>query len=308
MIMRKVRSFINRLVNKILMTTDWYREGFWKGTTKFWNISTCDYEIVNLGSNSGKYAFSYDNIHVKGMNWAIGPQSLVHDFNLLKNYFSYLREGGIVLIPLCPFSCLYSPYTKQSNFKYYPILHPATIIDFDETERTKAYKIKANPFKEMPMYCIKSTIKELLLKLYKRIKVQRSIDFEQDAKNWIALWKNQFKITDLNAPMSMHHKIERTNRAKTLKAIINFCQERKLRPFIVLPPLHPSLSSCFSPEFRKEYIYDFIMEATNDRSLLLDYLEDKTLCKGEFFLNSYFINKQGSTLFTDRVVKDLNLI
>lgn len=306
--MRKVRIFITRLVNKILISTDWYREGFWKGTTKFWNISACDYEIVNLGSNSGKHSFCYEGLPVKGMNWAIGPQSLVHDYNLLKNYFSYLKEGGIVLIPLCPFSCLYSPYTKQSNFKYYPILHPATIIDFDEAERTRAYKIKVNPFKEMPMYCVKSTLREILLKLYKKIKGQTIVDFEQDAKNWIALWKNQFKITDLSAPMLKHHKIERTDRAKTLKEIINFCQERSLRPFIILPPLHPSLSACLSPEFRKEYIYDFIKEATNDTSLLLDYLDNKTISKNEYFLNSYFMNKQGATLFTEKVLNDLNLI
>ena len=72
------------------MSTDWYREGFWKGTTKFWNIPSCDYEVINLGSNSGKYAFCYDGLPVKGMNWAIGPQSLVHDFNILKNSVSTL--------------------------------------------------------------------------------------------------------------------------------------------------------------------------------------------------------------------------
>lgn len=306
--MSKVKSFINRLTNKILMSTDWYKEGFWKGTTKFWNIRSCDYEIVNLGSNSGKYSFCYDDIPIKGMNWAIGPQSLVHDFNLLKNYFSYLKEGGIVLIPLSPFSCLHSPYSKQSNFKYYPIFHPATIIDFDDAERTKAYKIKANPFKEMPVYCIKSTFKELLLKIYKRIKRKPIIDFEKNARNWISLWKNQFEIMNLDAPMLKHHKAERTDRSKTLYEIINFCRERNLRPYIVLPPLHPALSSCLSSEFKKEYIYDFIEEATDDSSLLLDYLNDETMGKDEYFLNSYFMNKQGAKLFTNKVLKDLNLI
>lgn len=299
-------SIINRLTNKILMSTDWYREGFWKGTTKFWNIRSCDYEIVNLGSNSGKYSFCYDDIPIKGMNWAIGPQSLVHDFNLLKNYFSYLKEGGIVVIPLCPFSCLHSPYSKQSNFKYYPILHPATIIDFDDAERTKAYKIKANPFKEIPVYCIKSIFKELLLKTYKKVKRKPIIDFEQNARDWVSLWKNQFEITDLGAPMIKRHKAERTGRAKTLCEIINFCRERNLRPYIVLPPLHPALSSCLSSEFKKEYIYDFIEEATDDSSLLLDYLNDEAMGKDEYFLNAYYLNTTGAKLFTQTVLKDLD--
>ena len=287
------------------MSTDWYREGFWKGTTKFWNIPSCDYEVINLGSNSGKYAFCYDGLPVKGMNWAIGPQSLVHDFNILKNYFSYLREGSIVLIPLCPFSCLYSPYTKESNFKYYPILHPATISDFEDSERTRAYKIKANPFKEMPVYCIMSTIKEILYKAYRKIKGTPAIDFDKNAEMWIVLWKKQFGITDLNAPISEKHKEERSNRAETLREMIQFCKERSLKPYIVLPPVHSSLSSRLPSAFMKNYVYDFIEEAIGDELLLLDYLKCNNTYDNKYFQNSYFLNKEGALVFTNDILVKL---
>ena len=300
--MGKIVNLINRVTNKILMSTDWYREGFWKGTTKFWNIPSCDYEVVNLGSNSGKYAFCYDESPIKGMNWAIGPQSLVHDLNLLKNYFSYLKEDGIVLIPLCPFSCLYSSYTKESNFKYYPVLHPATIPDFEDSERTRAYKIKEKPFKEMPMYCINSTVKEVIHKVYRKVKGTSSIDFDKDAEMWINLWKEQFGITDLNAPMSEKHKEERSSRAKTLREMVQFCKERNLNPYVVLPPVHPTLSSRLSLSFMKNFVYDFIEEAVGDELLLLDYLKCDNSYSDECFRNSYLLNKKGALEFTNDIL------
>ena len=285
------------------MSTDWYREGFWKGTTKFWNIPSCDYEVVNLGSNSGKYAFCYEDLPLKGMNWAIGPQSLVHDFNILKNYFSYLKEGGIVLISLCPFSCLHSPYTKESNFKYYPILHPATIFDFDDSERTRAYKIKANPFKEMPMYCIKNTIKEILQKTYLKLKGAKAIDFDKNAEMWIGLWKKQFGITDLDAPMSAKHKRERSSRAETLREMILFCKERNLKPYIVLPPVHSSLSSRLPLSFMKNYVYDFISESIGHELLVIDCLKGDNSYDNNCFRNSYFLNKKGAMKLTKEILR-----
>ena len=307
-IMKKIKSFISRVANKIFMNSDWYCEGFWKGTTKFWNIQSCDYDIINLGSNSGKYSFCYDNLPVKGMNWAVGPQSLMHDFNILKNYFSHLKEGGIVLIPLCPFSCLQSPYKKESNFKYYPILHPATIIDFDDSERTRAYKIKSNPLKEMPIYCIKNTLKELVKKIYKNLRSIPKINYQEDADMWINLWKEQFGIMDLDASMKEKHLMERSKRAKTLRKMISFCNERNLKAYVVLPPIHPALLSRFSQSFIKHYIYDFIHEAVDDKNKLIDHLGNVSFHKDEYFQNAYFMNGKGASKFTELILKDLGLL
>lgn len=306
--MKKIKNIIYRIANNIITKTNWYNNVFWKGTTKFWNIKSCDYQIANLGSNSGKYAFNYDNLPIKGQNWAIGPQSLVHDFNILKNYFSYLKEGAVVLIPLCPFSCLHSPYNKESNFKYYPILHPATIIGFDDAERTRAYKIRSNPFKEMPLYCIKNTLRESLQKISHKIRRAPKMDFEKNAEMWVNLWKKQFGIEDLNAPLSEQHILERTNRANTLREIIIFCKERSLKPYIVLPPMHTALSSSLSASFKKAYVYDFIVEATDGEDILLDYIDNDFSKEDMYFMNSYFLNNKGAAMFTRKVLADINMI
>ena len=290
------------------MRTNWYNNIFWKGTTKFWDIRSCDYQVVNLGSNSGKNAFNYDTLPIKGLNWAIGPQSIVHDFNILKNYFSYLKEGGTVLIPLCPFSSLQSPYNKESNFKYYPILHPATIMDFDDAERTRAYKIRVNPFKEMSMYCIKNTVKEILSKMKIKFKGSTKVDFDKNAEFWLRSWKKQFVIENLNSPLSEKHKKEQESRAETLREIIFFCKERNLKPYIVLPPVHKELSSRLSDSFMKNYVYDFIETAINDRKIVFDYFNNELFQKDEYFQNSYFMNSTGAKVFTEKILKDLNLI
>lgn len=306
--MGKIRNIIDRIANKIIVKTVWYHEEFWKGTTKFWNLSSCDHSVVNLGSNSGKYAFNYDNLPVKGQNWAVGPQSLVHDFNVLKNYFSYLKEGGIVLIPVCPFSCLQVKYSNDTNFKYYPILHPASIIGFDDAERTRAYKIRSNPFKEMPMYCIKKTLKEYLKKVSAKLKSKAKVDFDKNAETRINSWKRQFCITDLSAPMSDKHREEQSDRAETLREMVEFCKERNLRPYIVLPPVHPALSKRLPQAFLKDYVYDFIKTAISDSNIVLDYLNCETFHNDKYFQDSYLLNKQGAKNFTEKILKDLELI
>ena len=306
--MRKIIGYLNRTINRLLLKTHWYPNIFWKGTTKFWDLKSCDYNIVNLGSNSGKYAFNYEHLPIKGMNWAIGPQSLLHDYNILKNYFSYLKEGAIVLIPICPFSCLFTTYGKESNFKYYPILHPATIVDFDDSERTRAYRIKFSPLKEMPFYCIKETLKELLIKTYRMMIPKTQMNFEKNAELWINRWKQQFGIKDLNAPLSVKHKEEQKQRGELLHEIILFCIERNLKPYIVLPPVHPSLSSRLSTTFMRNYVYDFVYQAIDDKSLLLDYFKNNDFSEVHYFSNSFFLNQKGASVFTKKILSDLKIL
>ena len=297
-------NLINRALNKIIRGTEWY-DRYWGGVTKFWSLRTFDIEIVNLGSNAGKHDFCYDDCDISGMNWAIGSQSLVHDFNILKNYFSYLKEGAFVVITICPFSCMKVNYTTQSNLKYYTFLHPATIIGFDEQERVKALTIKTNPFKTMPGTCIKSTLKEYARRILPRRKPAKC-DFHKEARtiveNW---WMKQFGITDLDSPLSEKHSQDQADRAKTLHDMVEFCIERGLRPAIVIPPVHPELSQLLSATFRQNYIYTFIRKAETDPAPFLDYMDDTRFQKDEYFQNPYFMNKQGAKAFTNQLINDL---
>lgn len=293
-----ISTFIRLASNKVISHTQWYNR-YWGGSIKFWHANRFNLDCVNLGSNSGLYGFDYTQIEgVQGANWALGPQSLVHDFNILKNYFSYLKEGGTVFIPICPFSCLVSKYSKESNLKYYTILHPATIIDFEDSERTRALSIMHYPFKAMPLYCIKQSVKDVIRKVIPSRK--RKIDFVVDSKRMLASWQKQFGITDLNVFLSPQHAEEQSARAATLHEMICFCRERMLKPVVVLLPMHPALARQLSGSFRQHYIYDFIQKADIGDTPFIDGFEEVGY-SDEDFRSSYFLSRHGAMKFTSQL-------
>ena len=299
-----MKSIVERACNKIIRHTQWY-DRYWGGVQKFWYLRRFNLDVVNLGSNSGLYAFNYDGLDIAGMNWAIGPQSLAHDFNVLKNYFSYLRIGAIVIIPLCPFSSLVSKYSKESNLKYYTFLHPATIFYFEEEERIKALTIKQSPIKAMPWYCVKNTIRELGRLILCR--KNSRCDYGGHAKQFITMWKKQFGVEDLDASLTRKHKEEQEIRIKDLIDIIEFCQERSLKPVLVIPPVHPLLSKEITPVCRQNYIYSFVERANRNHVPFLDYMDDARFQKDANFSNSFFMSEKGAKMFTKVVLSDLGI-
>lgn len=288
--------------NKLVRKSVWYKEDFWGGALKFKN-QKFNTEIVNLGSGVALHAFNYSQLPIVGANWALGPQSLAHDFNILRNYFSYLKEGATVIITICPFSCLVAKYGKEHNFKYYPILHPATINNFDDSERTRAYLIYQNPLKEMPYYCIKRTIKENLRKLKSLIRKNKKFDFEESAKAVVESWMCQFSIKDLNAPLSNNHYVEQEQRKALLKDMISFCKIRGFKPVIVIPPIHTELRKLLSPTFRKNYIGKFL---DNVDAPVYNYLEDHDFDGDDLFESALLLNKKGSIFFTQNLINEIN--
>lgn len=300
-----MKNLAERACNKIIRHTKWY-DLYWSGVQKFWYLNRFNLDVVNLGSNSGKYAFDYEGLDVAGMNWAIGPQSLVHDFNMLKNYFSYLKSGATVIISLCPFSSLVSNYGKDSNLKYYTFLHPATILNFDENERVKALKIKQSPIREMPWLCIKRTLKEGIKCILP--KSSPECDMEKNATKFIDSWKKQFGIDDLNLSLSEQHCKDQENRIQVLKEMIDFCLERDLKPVLVIPPVYTSLSRKLTDNCRENYIYSFIRKANTRNIPFYNYIDDERFNNTEYFRNSFFMSEKGAKEFTRIALEDLKLL
>lgn len=299
-----ILNYFYRIGNKIVRHTSWYNDEYWQGVTKFWNLQQFGLDLVNLGSGAGVYAFDYEGCDIKASNWALSPQSLVHDYNILKNYFSYLHDGAVVIITVCPFSCLYSKYGKKLNLKYYTILHPATIIDFEESERTKALLFKKDPFKQAPIFCIKKTIYEAI-RILKSLIVKSNINIQKSADGMIMGWKHQFGLINLDAPMSNIHKEQFESRRKTLSTIVDFCKERDLKPVIVIPPMHHTLWHQFPKEFLSNYVESFINSVD---APIYDYMKSKDFDKEEYFKTALFLNKRGAKMFTARVLEDLGMV
>lgn len=293
------------ILNILIKKTNWYKINVGDGL-KFLKQIDSNLDICNLGSNSGKFAFSYDGTGLKGENWALGPQTLSYDFRILKNYFSYLKEGATVLIPICPFSsCIKDFENDEVNYKYYPFLHSILILNYSENSKEKVMRYVHTPFQVSPLMA--------LVRLIKDVRVIDTIimdmeSIEKDADNFMNNWKRQFFISDLDAPVSDLNLDCIKYNTSLLSEMVSFCLERNLKPVIIIPPVTKALSSKLTDKFRENYIYSFIGNTITKHAPFLNYLDDKRFVDINLYLNSYYLNTNGRKVFTKAVLNDLEII
>lgn len=296
-------------LNKQVKHTNWYKNAIpdiGNYPTNEWYRKNVErnYDIVNLGSSSAVYAFDYTEIGLKAFNWALQPQSMEYSFKVLQNFFSILRPKGIVMIPLCPLSALkVDTWSAMANDRYYHILSPELIENYKEVAKRRQY----------PLLCLTKDSLKRLIKDVPQKGMQNKIcksreDFKQDAKKWIDSWSREFDIVDLDATLSEQNKNRMQNRMTTVSEMVSFCQVRNLQPVIVITPMHSALAEQFSPEFRKNYLYAPFEKFSNQGILFLDYIDDERFAKDEYFINSFFMNKNGAKFFTKQVLEDLKLL
>ena len=186
--------YINKLVKKtqwyksvipnmsLYPTNEWYREHLER-----------NFDVVNIGSSSARYAFDYSGLPVKAFNWGEQPQSLNNGFKILKTYFSILKKGGMVIISLCPLSGLdiEGKWGKDANDKYYYILPSELINDYSSVAKRRNYPLVYYPI---------TSIKNLLRKTLGKENGQNTElvkTFVDDSEKWIRIWKAQFGIMSL---------------------------------------------------------------------------------------------------------------
>lgn len=302
---------INRLESRIKQI-NWYRNSIpnienYPGDKWYRDHLERNYDVVNIGSSSAVFCFDYDGLGVKAFNWALKPQSMEYSFKVLKQYFSILRQNGIVLIPFCPFSGLSvtGKWAECANDKYFHILDRTLIDNYESVARRRQH-----PFLSMRLQSIKRLIKDVpSSSMYSYdIQCKTKEEFDKSAQNWINLWMKEFNIVDLNSPLSQDNLEGRKSRLKIVKEIIKFCQERDLEPVVILPPSHESLNKFFSPEFVHNYITSFFEELNLPEVKILNYLATPKYTKDEYFRDAYFMNKEGAKAFTKQVLLDINLI
>ena len=283
---------------------------------KFLDYVPQNIDIVNLGSSSGNFDFEYDK-SIKGLNWALAPQTLYYDFNILKQYYSFLKPNATVIFSLCPFSSCITNFTQPgSDLKYYSFLHPAMICEYSEDKHKTirsliyhpilmSYKILglkkflhsflASVIKHHPCNSLKNTLSEKAL--------------EKDANNWIEGWKNQFQIESLDSEkISEESKNSILFNGQLISDIAIFCNRRDLNLVFILPPMTSVLSSNFSGLFRENYIYSLFSNENTSNLLFLNYIDDKRFSDKDLYFNSYFLNARGRKLFTNQVLKDIKLL
>lgn len=273
-----------------------------------------NYDVVNLGSSGGKWAFDYSGLNVKAMNWAQQPQTLLEDYNLLRHFHSILKKAGYVLITIMPFTGLNKKTGLMDAMKYVKFDiqgEPIQPYMFKEAQRYATYPIL---FKKP---AVKALIKYLLGKDKKvGVPTETQLDYnpmtlaelEADAKRWIDGWKRQFGISDLDAPLTKENEEGRAYRIKLMQTLIDFCKERGYKPVYVIPPVTEHLAKYYTSKFEETYIYSYL-QAVNRDVLTLDYSKDDDFRKNDnLFFNSFFLNRKGRKKFTYTVLKELSIL
>ena len=308
------------IVNKTLKKTQWYLSLFvdpqheiYPDNEWYRKHDERNFDLVNLGSSGGKWAFDYSGLNIKAMNWAQQPQTLLEDYNLLRHFHSILRKGGYVIITIMPFTGL----NKETNL--YDALKFARFDIQGEPIQPRLFR-EARRISRFPILLGKVAIKAFVKFLIGRdkpsnIKVETKMkhnpmtlaELDKDAKRWIDGWKRQFGIDDFEAPLTPKNMAGREYRVNLMRQLVDFCAERGYKPVYVIPPVTKHLGKYFTPKFQKLYIYDFLQQV--DRYVqTLDYSKDVELKEDDLYFNSFFLNARGRKLFTTKVLEDLNII
>lgn len=269
------------------------------------------YDIINLGSNHPKYAFNYSEItEYKCANWAVGPETLEYDFFILRSYHKHIKDGGSVIIPICPLKMfLYKHKNTNSYLKYY---------------RSK-YR------KTMPDYSIQTALKEYYLPLLfhpKRIKkffISRNLNNKtnhksnplnrsallKDADYWIKeCWNPQFNIDIENMqPLSDKNIFSINKNIKILRDMVNFCKENNLTPIICYLPMTNYLSEKFSEDFIALHIKRYVQKAINKKNvIIIDMMKDEKFTDKDLYFNSFFMNQHGAIIFTKNFIEKVKFL
>ena len=304
MILGIIKNKLMGLVKK----SYWYNYVVFPDCRKFWDITQEPLDLVNLGSSSANHAFSYEEaLGYKCANWAMSPQSLTEDLAILQNYSSYIRKGGYVLIPLCPFSCL-GGSTLLMNDKYYTILSASSIPYFSLKKKLQMFDIKDHPINYYPLVQLKVDISNFFKGKSGVVEKQIShTEFDKNAQTWIQNWMKEFSLYSLDDAFTLRNQDSFDDAVVLLKAMVDYCKRKEFNAVFVLPPLSEDLLRRFPKEARNKYIYDLISE-TGGEVPILDYLDSQLFRNRDLFLNAFYLNSRGRKRFTQLVLKDLNLI
>jgi hypothetical protein len=307
-------------MNLHLYKTEWYKSFFldmnhetYPDNTWYRNHDERNFDLVNLGSSGGKWAFDYAGLNIKAMNWAQQPQTLVEDYNLLRCFHSILRKGGYVIITIMPFTGVNKQTGLYDALKYLKLDTQGEPIEPHLYHEAKRYADNPLLFGR-PAY---HALKQYLLK--QELKTDRNcnacLDYnpmteeqlEKDADMWMKGWKQQFSISDFEAPLTPLNQLGRKYRVRIMRELIDFCTERDYKPVYVIPPVTLFLSKKFTSRFRDIYINDYLKEVDRDIPLI-DYSDNKRLADSGLYFNSFFLNKRGAKLFTKQVLTDIGII
>ena len=274
--------------------------------TKFQNLKDEDrFDIVNLGSNHPKFAFDYSEIGVKGMNWAVGPQTFMYDFVVLKKYKKHLNLNAKVIIPICPLNFFLLDTQSNNLVKYYRIFSKHEMPNYDFKQKVSEYILPVfrHPAKAKRIIRDVREDNRLLLK-------ENSMNKEQIAKDaifWIeGCWNPEFNIDIANmSALSKANQKSIEGNIRILTEMIQYCIDNGFQPVLAMLPVTKELSSKFSEKFIQQHILRYINESNKQGVPVMNYLKDERFASPDLYINSFFMNAVGRKYFTKIFINEL---
>lgn len=264
-------------------------------------------EVVNLGSNHPKFAFDYSDLSVKGMNWAVGPQTFEYDYMILKKFHSFLTIGATVIIPVCPLKFFLYKYKNLSAVtKYFGTFDTYIIPDYNPLLYKKKfqYPLLFNP--KYARFILKDVRKDDRMEL--QVNPMSEQQIQRDAKMWIDdCWNREFDIDICHMQeLSVENAQAIQANIRLLREIVVFCMTRNYHPVITYLPVSKALSEKFSSEFIEKHIHSYVNRAISGLDVLVwDYMKDERFQSSEYYINSFFMNRKGARYFTNLFLREL---
>lgn len=243
-------------------------------------------EMVNLGSTFSKYGFDYRYFGKKGFNFAVAPQPLKVDYEVLEKYQSHIKSGAIVVIAVvCPFGF--------SLYEY-------------ETVRVPFLRRCANFGKR----AVRKILGKERIAAYRQ-RQESSLSMNElaaaNAMKMVNDWKAEFSLdnttTQKPTPELEAAFIKTTGE---LSKILALCKERHFRPVIINLPAVKEEHGQFSDEFIQLFYQDNLKRVDTRGIPVLDYFRDRRFDNAALYENcADRLNDSGRKLFAEILIEDL---
>lgn len=255
-------------------------------------------EICNIGSGPALYGISYEQCIKKGFNFSTAPQNFQYGFKLLKHFRKKIIKGAAVIIVVCPMSFGDNNTCNRKGYsdKFYGILPAKEIKDYS----LKRAFILSHP---LLMRLIRKVLSVIRPK-----PTPHSNKEQTDKPAVIQAWEDEFGLNNLiDTSMIKNHERAFEEKIKVIQDELEFCEQQRWNPVIVIPPVPKATRKFVGEDFIKRFLYSNLEKIHSDYPLIpiLDYYADDRFDE-EVFMNDIFLNEKGKHKFSAILFEDID--
>lgn len=271
-----------------------------QNNNRFKKIFSNSYDVINVGSSHGKYAFFYDNDDLSGLNLANISQSFYYDFEILKQYKAGIEEGTKVLIPVSLFS-FYKSREDSKKF-YYNILDKESLIGISSKEYYSniLFSITQSPV---------NFIKDLIIVVKGRDIYKWPSNINDERKKEVAIGKAE---SHLGLDSDTDYLDLPDDNINILCEMIRLIENLNAVPILVTTPLSYMYNNQVTEKIFTNRInmnIESVEEILGHKLRYLDYSHNEMFSNNlDMFADSDHMSKSGAKEFTKVISKDLDLI